>query len=194
MVIKLVRYRVLFAVSAIVAGVLFLSSCSNTSSSKEPTKTSQALALAYAGCVVGEMDDTKDYSLANLWVFREDSILGGLEDYLSSQGVTWTTKFQKGVTQDIQYWNYAVQAFSTAATLDPHWSVLNTLLNSAIESKKKDWIKTHDVLKSELADSGQYSQITGICKAVSVEVFSQAKSAKVSPQSWVKSIASQYLP
>ncbi len=178
---------------SVISLALSLSSCSHTA--QVPTKEEQGLALAYAGCVVGEMDDSRNYSLSNLYWFRQESISGGVASFEASQGVSWKDDVGPfSYSTQIQESSYAIQAFSTAAVLDPHWSNLSSILISAINAGSKYWTKTHDDFKTPYAYTSEYAQLSGACKAINLQVFAAAKSAKVSPHSWAKSIAGPNLP
>ena len=188
--------RFVFSIVATIVGTLILSSCSHASSVAEPTKSAQGLALAYAGCLAGEMDDSKNYSLYNLFYFRDEIIFGGVSKVQFAQGVIWKWKNLQDINHSmVAGSDYAIQVFAMASTIDSHWSRLSTLLNSAIDAGVKSWNKTHDLAQFGTTPfESQYLQLDGICKVINLQVFSYSRQKNLSPRAWTLRMVGQYLP
>lgn len=186
----------MLCIAATIVGALILSSCSHASSAVEPTKTAQGLALAYAGCLAGEMDNSKKYSLSNLVYFRPETIFGGVNKVEIAQGVTWKVKsIQDYIYKTVALSDYAIQTFTMASTIDSRWSPLSTLLSSAINAGVKSWNETHsDSYLPTSPFESQELQLYGTCKVVNLQVFSYSKKKVLSPRDWTLKMVGQYLP
>jgi hypothetical protein len=150
-----------------------------------PTLAEKATALAFAGCVQGQLADTRIYWYPRLY-------LGNIISYGYATDQIDYNKFF-----DLDIWNtdYITSTFVAASTLDRNWAKLSSLWESGLNNSLKKWQSGGlDGIEAINSSKTYDVQIESICKVALSKVEATSKRYSRSIPQFIIFSAGKMLP
>jgi hypothetical protein len=145
----------------------------------------KGLALAFAGCVQGQLEEKSIYWYPRLYI-------GAIISYGYA---TNELKYNRLWELDIYYTDYITQTFSSASTLSSKWKELARMWNMGVSNSLNTWKQGGINAVDAVNASKTYDiQIEGICKVALSQVTAKAEANQRTVGQWVLRAAKELLP